>query len=64
MKTTESLPPGKVATQHRGHKDAAPRSRRLVPDMRVVTKGWWTLKEERAPAEALEQEDRDDQRSA
>jgi len=53
-----------VATQHRGHKDAAPRSRRLVPDMRVVTKGWWTLKEERAPAEALEQEDRDDQRSA
>jgi hypothetical protein len=32
---------------------------RRVPDMRVVTKGWWTLREERVPVEVLEQEDRE-----
>jgi hypothetical protein len=31
---------------------------RPIPLMRVVTKGWWTLKEERVPVEALEEMDR------
>lgn len=28
-----------------------------APDMRVVTKGWWTLREERVPVEELERQD-------
>lgn len=37
---------------------------RRAPEMQVITKGWWTLREERAPVEELEQEDRDEQRQA
>jgi hypothetical protein len=32
-----------------------------APPMRVVTKGWWTLKEERVPVEVLAEEDRCEQ---
>jgi hypothetical protein len=31
---------------------------RVPPPMRVVKKGWWTLHEERVPADELEREDR------
>jgi len=31
---------------------------RTPPPMRVVTKGWWTLKERRESAENLERQDR------
>jgi hypothetical protein len=37
---------------------------RPPPPMQVVTKGWWTLREDRAPVEELEQEDREEQRQA
>jgi hypothetical protein len=37
---------------------------RRPPEMQVITKGWWTLKEERAPMEDLEQEDRDERQQA
>lgn len=40
------------------------RENRHPPPMQVVTKGWWTLKEERVPVEELEQEDREEQRQA
>jgi hypothetical protein len=36
--------------------------RRIAPDMRVVTKGWWTHREVRQPVEALERQDSDEQR--
>jgi len=35
---------------------------REPPAMQVVTKGWWTLREERMPVATLEAEDRDGQR--
>jgi hypothetical protein len=38
------------------------REKRRPPEMQVVTKGWWTLKEERAAVEELEKEDRDERR--
>lgn len=41
-----------------------PRVRRQMPDMQVITKGWWTLKEERQPVEEIEKEDRDERKSA
>lgn len=37
---------------------------RQPPDMQVITKGWWRLKEERASVEALEQEDRNEREQA
>jgi hypothetical protein len=37
---------------------------RLPPDMQVVTKGWWTLKQESASIQELEQQDRDAKASA
>jgi hypothetical protein len=40
------------------------REDRHPPPMQVVTKGWWTLKEERAPVEELEKEDRNERRQA
>lgn len=35
---------------------------RQPPDMQVMTKGWWQLKEERPPVEVLEQEDRNERK--
>ena len=35
---------------------------RPVPPMQVVTKGWFTLREERVPVEQLEKQDRDERR--
>ncbi len=40
----------------------SPRKERQIPAMRVVTKGWWTLKEEREPVEKLEEADRNQRR--
>jgi hypothetical protein len=40
------------------------REDRHAPPMQVVTKGWWTLREERAPVEELEQEDRNERYQA
>jgi hypothetical protein len=37
---------------------------RPIPPMQVVTKGWFTLREERVPVEELEKEDRDERRQA
>ena len=45
------------------NREGAIRHVRKMPDMRVVTKGWWTLREERVPLEALQQEDRDEGKS-
>ena len=39
-----------------------PRRERPVPPMRVVTKGWWTLREDRASVESLEQEEKDERK--
>ena len=38
----------------------APRRPRPAPEMQVVTKGWWTLREETAPAEILQREEMDE----
>jgi len=35
---------------------------RKMPDMRVVTKGWWVLREKKVPVEKLQQEDRDERK--
>ncbi len=43
-------------------REAAIRHLRKMPDMRVVTKGWWTLREERVALETLQQEDRDERK--
>ena len=37
--------------------DEAAKPNRKPPQMQVVTKGWWTLREERASADALARED-------
>jgi len=41
------------SSDHAGHGES-----RKVPDMQVVTKGWWTLREQRRPVEELERQDR------
>ncbi len=35
---------------------------RPIPPMRVVTKGWWTMREKRATVEQLEKEAAEDDR--
>ncbi len=51
-----------VSTAQLGDQSAA--AQRRVPDMQVVTKGWWTLRQERQPVEALEQQDRAERKQA
>ena len=38
--------------------EIGPNGTRLPPPMQVVTKGWWTLREERASADELLKADR------
>jgi hypothetical protein len=59
MPAPKTLP---VAQQDDRSGACGPTDKRRAPDMQVVTKGWWTLREERRPVEALEQEDRAERR--
>ena len=54
MNGPNQAPPEPPAPQ-----DSPVRPVRKVPNMRVVTKGWWVLREESVPLEILQQEDRD-----
>ena len=64
VRKPESLPSAKSTARQDTHKAARPRGGRPAPAMQVITKGWWTLREERAPVEELEREDRDERKRA
>jgi len=65
MSKVENLPSARTPAQRNSNnRVAGPRGPRSAPPMQVITKGWWTLREERAPVEKLEQEDRDERRKA
>ncbi len=59
MPTPNSKPLDMSVDRSAGAEGSGRRIDRHVPDMQVVTKGWWTLREERRPVEELEEEDRD-----
>jgi len=62
MPSPNSKPLGTPGHRAAGAEISGRRTDRHVPDMQVVTKGWWTLREERRPVEELEKEDRDERK--
>lgn len=62
MPTSPTLSPDRPALRPGQQRSVATPGVRVPPDMQVVTKGWWTLREERRPVEELEQADRDERK--
>jgi hypothetical protein len=62
MPSPNSKPIGMPAHRPAGAEISGRRIDRQVPDMQVVTKGSWTLQEERRPVEELEKEDREERK--
>lgn len=62
MPSPKSRPQSGLGPHPRVPAEPDPPGRRKVPDMQVVTKGWWTLREERQSVEELEKEDRNERK--
>lgn len=58
MTSSADKPPLPSSTEPKAEGHIWPRSKRPIPPMEVVTKGWWTMKVRRVPLEVLEAEDR------